>query len=207
MKKVVCTACGLVNLERFVTYPNCAGCGARLPERALQSFWRRRLGVFWWASIVVIVLVVLVTSLITMTRDTNHHDDAQLLVYVQVPHSVVQGGTIATQFHIDTVQDSGPSTFEDVRLRLSKEVLNNFSVLSVEPPPGSVFNTNGGRYYVFGELLEETPMRLVLRARRAGEMRFNAQVYVRDFYPFDSRSYISVLPPLAASKGSTHANQ
>lgn len=203
MNKIVCPACGLVNLDRFVTYPNCAGCGARLPDAASPQrgeFWRRPLQASWWATIIGVVCAVLGVVAVGITRDTSRREEGFLMVYAQVPRVVTPGQEFVTQFQFDTIQEGSAEVYEEVRFRLSKKLLQNFEVLGAEPSPEEIFETNGGKYLLYSRVQRSTPLRISLKARKLGEYRFNANIYSRDYFPVESRSFITVAPPAAAKQ-------
>jgi hypothetical protein len=214
MRKVVCSKCGLVNLERFVTFPHCAGCGTRLPEGGAppaRGIWAQPLRAPFWASIVALGCAALAVAVVGMSRETARQEDGHLVVYSQIPRSVPLRNLVRTQFHLDTSDQFPPARFQEVRLRLSKNIQQSFEVVSIQPEPTESFTTSGGRYFIFAVLNREDPVRLTLRAQKPGDTRFNAQIYARDFIPFECRNFISVRPdskPKAqtpVSKGNLHA--
>lgn len=212
MRKVVCSKCGLVNLERFVTFPHCAGCGTRLPEggnASARGIWAQPLRAPFWASIVALGCAALAVAVVGMSRETARPQDGHLVVYTQIPRAVPVRNLVQTQFHLDTADEVPPARFQEVRLRLSKSIEEAFEVVSIQPEPTETFSTSGGRYFIFAVLDREDPLRLTLRAQKPGDTRFNAQIYARDFVPFECRNFISVRPdskkPAVSSKGKSHA--
>lgn len=196
MNKVVCPACGLVNLDRFVTYPNCAGCGARLPDvagSARGEFWRRPLQASWWATIIGLSCAVLGVVAIGIARETSRREEGYLMVYAQVPRTVRTGQEFVTQFHFDTIEDGSAEEYHEVRFRISRKLLQEFELLGAEPLPQQVFDTNGGKYLMYPVVHRNVPLRISLKARQPGEFRFSANIYSRDYYPLESRSFITVL--------------
>ena len=196
MTKVICPACGLVNLDKFVTYPDCAGCGSRLPVVAGQSegvVWRRPLRAFWWATIVGVGCAAAALTAVGVSRETMRKEDGHLVIYTQVPRQVVVGSEFGTQYRFDNIEENGAEVYSEVRFRLSRAVLQDFDLISADPLPRQVFDTNGGRYLLYPEMDRDTPLRLTLKARRTGDFRLNAQIYSRDFYPFETRNFVTVL--------------
>lgn len=194
----MCPSCGLVNLEKFVSFPNCAGCGARLPETKREGapkFWRRRLGAPIWASLVGLICAALGIAAISVVRETARPEENDLLVYVQFPRSARLGEVFYTQFVLDTTH-SGAATpnFTDVRLRLAKETLGALQILTIEPPPSEISSTGGGRYFQFETLVRNQPIRASFRAVKAGQHRIRTSIYARDFQPFHYTAFIKVAP-------------
>lgn len=216
MRKVVCPHCGLVNLDRFVTYPHCAGCGTRLPESQPSSalaFWKRPMRAPFWASIVALVCAAMAVVAVGIVRETARLDYGQLVVYAQVPRTGSLHSLTFTQFHLDSTDPRAPAIFRSVRLRLPRQVLEGFDVVAVTPEPTETFHTGGGSYYQFDEIPKEEPIRLTLRSMKPGEYRFNAQIYAQDYQPFECHNYVTVLPapaklpPSAKPQGNNHAHQ
>src|SRR4051812_46704285 len=105
MKKVLCLTCGLVNLDKFTTYPHCAACGTRLPEKPAprwRTFWTQPVRPFYWATAVgigVAILGVGAAGVVSDTRDTNAR---LLVVYLQVPRAPAQNGLLSVRFTLDS---------------------------------------------------------------------------------------------------------
>jgi hypothetical protein len=198
MTKVVCPHCGLVNLDRFVSFPHCAGCGSLLSVhvvRVAPSWWQRPLRASLWATIVGLGCAALALAFISITQETRLTDEAHLIVYPQVPRVVALGDTLNTQFQLDSVAASEPDAFDDARLRLPRALLAEFTVVAVAPPPQAELVTRGGRYLVYNHLARETPISLALSPRRIGQFSFVVQLYAKGYYPFEIRNFVTVTRP------------
>lgn len=214
MRKVVCPQCGLVNLDRFVTFPHCAGCGVRLPDKQpgdARAFWRRPMRAPFWASIIALGCAAMAAVAIGIIRETSHPDYGQLVVYAQVPRNVAPENIVVLQFHLDTTDQRAPATFREVRFRLPRPIVENFEISSVAPEPDESFRTGGGSYYQFEEISREEAICVTLRPKRTGTYRFNAQIYAQDYQPFECHNYVTVHPdPVPATlkkvPGEIHAH-
>jgi len=102
VKKIVCPRCGAVNLEKFVTFPHCAGCSALLPlwgdapARAGASLLRRPLRVGFWMSLVGLALA--------QARGTKYADEVarDFQSLCEMPDAVAQ-----TLLRMDPVRKLG----------------------------------------------------------------------------------------------------
>lgn len=197
MNKIVCGVCGLVNLEKFVTFPHCAGCGAHLPEAtpAAVGFWRRPVHAPMWASVIGLCCVALGVLGLAITRETRRAEEKPLVVYVALPHQVSLGQNAVLQLTLDTVEgDSNASSapFQAVRLRLPGQTFSDFRLLSISPPPTSRSAAGSGRYFLWNELRRDQPIRLLVRPRRSGERRLGLMLSARGFSSFEMRRTLSV---------------
>ncbi|HEX9996670.1 MAG TPA: hypothetical protein VGB45_05975 [Abditibacterium sp.] len=195
MKKVLCNGCGLMNLEKFVTFPHCAACGALLREAVphpFLQFWRKPLGTPLWAAVVGVCGAGLGIFGIAVVRETRRVDEKSLVVYAQVPRRFTSTQNAQVSFALDTTEASNSSTmpeWSDVRLRLSRTTLQNFAFVRVTP--AYYVETQGsGKYLIFKRLARDEQISLLLRPRRAGTARLELTFYVRDFAPFPWRSSI-----------------
>lgn len=197
MNKIVCGVCGLVNLDKFVTYPHCAGCGAHLPQMTPQAVgvWRRPVRAPMWATVIGLCCVALGVLGFAVTRETRRVEEKPLVVYVGVPRRMSLGQNAIVRLQLDTVEgDSGASSapFGAVRLRLPGQTFRDFQVLSISPPPTSRSIAGSGRYFGWDELRLDQPIRLLLRPRRDGELRLSLMLFARDFSPFEMRRSVAV---------------
>lgn len=196
MNKVVCESCGLVNLDKFVTFPHCAGCGAHLPQTipAAVGFWRRPLHAPMWATIIGLCCVGLGVLGLAVTRETRRIEEKSLVVYAGVPHRMSLGQNAVLRLQLDTVEgDLGASSapFEAVRMRLSGQTFRDFEVLSISPRPDSRSVAGSGRYFLWNELGLDQPIRLLVRPRRNGELRLALMLTARDFSHFEMRRSVT----------------
>ena len=176
MKKIVCPSCGKVNFEAFVTYPYCAGCGALLPDAGKEtpkSFWRRPVGTLWWISLLGAAAVA-VAICVTLLGRTEVEQD-QLLVYGTLQRHMHVGSQTVMQLTLDTVSEGNvlrKSSLTNVELCVPRELLKNWTLVSIEPAPKSTFKRGNGNYYQLGDLEVNTVIFLTWRAHQPGEYRF-----------------------------------
>jgi hypothetical protein len=209
MKKVLCQMCGLMNLDKFVTYPHCAGCGTRLAETAPPSSfdsWKRPLGAPLWATFLGLCCAGLGYWGITIARETGHTQERQLIAYVQTSRGVRVGQTASVELVLDTVESESRAvrSFSYVRLRLPRSLFKDFEFVGVKPP--SVLQREGsGQYLVYDELQRDEPIVLSLRPRREGRASFSIGLFARDFTPFNYHGSLRVAR--APSAKVTHSRQ
>lgn len=165
MKKVVCVACGLVNLDTFPSFPACAACGARLPSLRRPA-WRERLRrpvlPLVWALILGACVGMVALLSVAIARDTQFQDRGSLVVEGQsAPDPLdarVQLWTLSLQ--PADAQDTDP--LRHVRLRLSVADEKLWSVSVVSPTPQTRESLGQGRYFGWSQLRPGTTVRLRL---------------------------------------------
>ncbi|MDF2440012.1 MAG: hypothetical protein JWN98_996, partial [Abditibacteriota bacterium] len=135
MKKIVCPRCGAVNLEKFLSFPNCAGCAARLPYQEStppEPFWRRPLRVWLWVILAGGAAIGALGAAAWLQTEPPRF--AQILVYGHVPGRVTVGRTFHCRLTLDEVFDSSPShRFRNVRVRVPYSPDAIFEVVAVTP--------------------------------------------------------------------------
>jgi len=186
MQKIRCPRCGVVNLEKFVTFPQCAGCGNALPavSRSSVPFWRRPLGAFLWVSVIGISIAGLVASTSFLTAPYDNR--AQIVIYGSASRRVAPRQTVIVVMTIDAVAESElqqRSPLRNVKLRLPRSLFEELAFVSLEPHPDMSWNTKSGRYFQFNSLSREAALRLRLYALKAGEQRVRADFYADDHLP------------------------
>lgn len=196
MQKVVCQMCGLMNLDKFVTYPHCAGCGTRLAETAPPSNferWKRPVGAPLWATLLGLCCAGLGYWGITITRETGRAEERQLLAYVQLPRPVYVGRDASLELTLDVSETEGRSirSFENVRLRLPRSMFKNLAFVSAKPTP-ELQSEGKGQYIVFETVNRDEPIVLTVRALRSGKIPIALDLYARDFTPFTYHSFLQV---------------
>lgn len=198
MNKIVCERCGLVNLEKFVTFPHCAACGARLPQapRAPLLWWRRPVRAPLWAGVIGLCCTALGALGLVITHETRRLEEKILVVYTTLPRQMDLGQNAIVQLLLDTVEsDSRASTrpFEAVRLRVSRQTFRDFQMISISPPPSSRSMAGSGRYYMWQQLPRAQPIRLLVRPRQSGpQRRLHLMLFVRDFTPIELRRTVAI---------------
>ena len=197
MKKIVCASCGLVNLEKFVSYPHCAACGALLTSRAepakWRARWRRPVRPLFWMLAVGGGVAALGWAIASVARETRERADKPLLVYAQVARALAPDGTASAIFTLDSAEENPDALFQTVRLRLSRETRRDFAVINLLPRPQLTDTLGSGTYYGWNELPRGTSLRLTLRARRtekSSALRVRASVIAANHAPFEVRATV-----------------
>lgn len=196
MKKIVCPQCGAVNLEKFISFPNCAGCATRLPQDESvrpDPFWRRPLRVWLW---VVLTGGAAIGALgAAAWFQTEPPRFAQLMVYGQAPRRVTVGRAFVCRLTLDEIFDSSPSRrFRNVRVRLPNSSDDAFEVMAIAPPSDEKITLGIARYFQFRSLPNGSVLALTLRAREVGEHRLSVIVHADAHYSAQYRSVLIVLP-------------
>lgn len=192
MKKFVCLACGLVNLDGFVSYPHCAACGARLPQQPparWRAFWRRPVNTLYFALAVGGGLIMLALGVIRLARETREGVGKPLLVYSKIPRKLAPGQSDVALYTLDSAEEAPDAAFEAVQMRLSRDTLRDLSVIAIQPAPQTVAVRGSGRYYGWEELPRGTTVKLSFRPRvQSGVVRLHVTLSATDYVPFETRS-------------------
>lgn len=197
MKKIHCPQCAVVNLEKFVSFPYCAGCGVLLPQgkeaAAPLPFWRRPLGPMLWVTAVGCAaggIVATTTAFTPASIDPDH-----IVIYGQTPHTVQVGHLLTIGLTVDTIENpTAPAqNLADVKLRLSGDWLRKFSLVSLTPHPDTVTLGGNGRYYHYRSLPRNAQLKLTVRAVQPGQHHLKAVIYAQQQYPGTFRTSINVL--------------
>ena len=218
MKKVVCAQCGLVNLDKFVSFPHCAACGALLPQQAPPR-WRRALRrpvkPIYWMLAVSSGLGLLGLAIASIARETRSIGDKPLLVYAQIPRDARAGQTVTAQFTLDSAQENADDSFERVSLRISRITQNQFVIVSVRPTPDSTSMRGTGRYYQWDELPRNSAIRLSIspragqqtRAQEPAILQLRATLWAAQYQQFEVRATIESAPRARAALGAVSAQK
>ena len=204
MKKVVCARCGLVNLDKFVSFPHCAACGALLPQQApprWRKVWRRPVKPIYWMLAVGSGLGILGLAIASIARETRFIGDKALLVYARIPREVAFGQTVTAQFTLDSALENPDNTFENVSLRLSRVTQNEFVIVKVQPAPASTGMRGVGMYYEWDELPRNSAIQLSLspRAKKTGILQLHATLWAAQYQQFAVRATIETVAPTGAT--------
>jgi hypothetical protein len=151
-----------------------------------------------WATIIGLCCVGLGMVGISISRETRRVEERQLVVYSQLPRQIQVGEHSAVQLTLDTTEaDNNISvkSFDDVRIRIPRMVLQNFVLGSISPRPDERRESGSGEYLMFSQIKREESIRIGLRPRRAGSPKVQLSIYVRDFSPFEVRGIVSVSRP------------
>ena len=196
MKKIRCPNCAVVNLEKFVSYPHCAGCGTLLtekePRKPRWAAWKRPLGPILWATVVGGAVVAVVAALMLLSAKPVVF--GRFDVTWEVQRRVAVGGTVSMSLGLNTIDTRRVTTFKDVTLRLDKEFLRDFPVVAFSPRPRRQSRLGKGVYFVFGALPREQQISVKLRATRPGRHRMRASVSAEGQEPDNYQATITVGP-------------
>lgn len=196
MQKIRCPRCAVINLEKFVTFPRCAGCGVLLPETGSSptlALWRRPVGSLLWASVVGCVAMGLV--IVATVFEETPPPLGQLVVYGQGPRAARVGGLLVFRLTVDAVEEASlreGRSLKNVSLRLPRDFFKKFRFVSLDPSPDEVTRSGFGRYFHYQTLPRETRLRLVVRAQQAGQYRLIASLLAEGRSPAQYRSTIMV---------------
>ncbi len=202
MKKVVCPACGLINLEKFVTFPHCAACGALLSGESAPraTVWKRPVSAPLWATILGLCCAGLGVLGILTARETRRVEQKPLRAYVQLPRRLVVGQKSWLRIAIETTEaESARSAenaapFQDVSLRFPRDLLKNFALVLISPKPDAIRSEGNGRYFIFRRFERDQTLGIVLRPRRAGTQRMSLTIDARDCLPLELRGIFEISP-------------
>lgn len=194
MKKIVCPRCGVVNLDKFVTFPHCAGCsallpGAREPQRA--SIWRRPLRAGFWASLVGIALAGAVALSFSASEPG---EPRQLIVYAQLPRQARVGEVLVCRLGIDSLSSGGrqAAILREVSWRLARSSEREWSVVSVSPAPDAPDPSLRRAAWMYGRWPVEERWVLRLRPRSRGQRRLAIIANASEHFPVQWRTTVTV---------------
>lgn len=199
MKRIRCPQCSIVNLEKFVTFPHCAGCGALLPttgEGEAVPSYRRPLQPLLWAIIIGMPTLCLLLALVRF--DVATEAMGRVLIYGRIPRVTRAGRRIEAVLTIDAINDithRTPRTLQSVTVRVPLKFLKSFRVVEVLPPPEKVIVSDKGRYFCYSELATNSDVHIVFEAVDPGTHIFDAMVYANDHAVADYRVGVIVKPP------------
>lgn len=199
MRKIRCPNCAVVNLEKFITYPHCAGCGALLseigPSKRPWAAWRRPVGPILWATVVGGAVATVVASL--MLLDARRVSQGKIALYGQVQRRIEVGSTFSLSLSLDTIDSKSNAAFKDVTLRLDQKFLHDFQITDSQPSLGNPTTQGRGRYFVLGQLSRDGQVSVRFKALRPGKHTLRATMYVKGQEPGDYQATITVRPKSA----------
>lgn len=200
MKKIRCPHCAVVNLEKFVSYPHCAGCGALLteasPPRVPWAAWKKPLGPLLWATVAGLAGAAAVGAAMLLTRPVAL---GQMRVEGQIMRHVSVGQSVTLWLTLDAIGNRGRE-FKNVSVRLNRDAMQHFVFESSEPKAQSQSRAGSGQYFAFAPLARQSQIGLSLRAVRAGQVKLRASVRADNHLPADYNANVNVEPRRADSK-------
>jgi len=194
VKKIVCPRCGVVNLEKFVTFPHCAGCSALLPqarEPSRASIWRRPLRAGFWASLVGLALAGVVALSFS---EPERGEPQQLIVYPQLSRHVHVGGVLVCRIGLESVRSDGrePDVLRDVSWQLPVSVERDWRVVSVSPTPDEQTRRVGKPLWIYHRWPSEERWSLRLQPRSSGRRLLAITANAADHFPIQWRTIVTV---------------
>lgn len=197
LRKVRCPHCEVINLEKFVTFPHCAGCGALLNKenapRPKWTAWRRPLGPILWATVICLAAAGIVGGAMMLRRPAAM---GQLVLYGQTARRLPLNGQLQLSLTVDAIGSSTRETsvLREVSIRLDENFLRNFALVKTEPAPRRRIRQGNGHYFWFEQVPRETQFAFNFKALRAGRHRLEAQVNATAHMPTDFVANITVMP-------------
>ena len=206
MKKVVCAQCGLVNLDKFVSFPHCAACGALLAQPEKPARWRGKLRrpvrPFYWMLAVGSGLAMLALAIANLAAESRNAGDKPLLVYAQIPRAVRNGQTVTAQFTLDSALKEADDNFENVSLRVGQQTQSHVVIVSVQPTPDATERHGHGLYYKWDELPRNSVIKIVFmpgKTERTGAvLPLQLTFWAAQYRQFEVRAAIETTKPISA---------
>ena len=195
LRKIRCPHCEVVNLEKFVTFPHCAGCGALLHKenapRPKWTAWRRPLGPILWASVICLAAAGLVGGAMMLRRPAAI---GQLVLYGQTARRLPAGGMLQLSLTVDAIGSSTRETsvLHDVSIRFDEDFLRKFPMVTMEPAPRARTRSGSGHYFLFEQVPRETQFTFDFKALQTGRHKLQAQVSAAAHMPTEYGATISV---------------
>lgn len=195
MRKINCPHCGVVNLEEFVTYPHCAGCGVRISQEAdkRESFLRRPVATLLWVSVLGALAVLLLMLAPRLEKqpeqmgravihgNTSRQVNADELVYINL---IVDG--------LGEPQVQRKAPLRGVKIRMPWPAFDSFRFIELDPKPEAIVSHGKGRYFEYGDMERNTSIMLTLRALRPGEHQLHFVIYADGHQPGEFYSRVKV---------------
>jgi hypothetical protein len=200
MKKIRCPQCAVINLERFVTFPHCAGCGTLLSNQEAHAqvektpTMRQPLRPALWATLFAGV-VVAIGLLLTKALNVSASPPGQLVIYGRMTRVTGVGKTISADLTVDATGNDiarRDAELTGVKLRISDRFFRDFQFVGLEPKPDRQMSSGTGRYYYYSHLPLNTRLRLQVQSLRPGQFLFESSVYADEQYAGDFNAVINV---------------
>lgn len=183
MRKIRCPQCAVINLEGFITFPNCAGCGMRLPELPphQEKAWRRPLRTALWTTFIGgLVTFLAMLTIKTLEPPTVEAPSVFLTARrardAQVGHPV----SLSLGMELSGAPPGRQDEHRALKLRVPREFFREFSFVSLEPAPDSNETRGGGRYFFYDKIASGTHLRFSLMPLRAGRFNMKVRLYAKN---------------------------
>ncbi len=203
MKKVVCAQCGLVNLDKFVSFPHCAACGALLAQPEKPARWRGKLRrpvrPFYWILAVGSGVAMLALAIANLAAESRNSGDKPLLVYSQIPRVLRVGQMATAQFTLDSALKDADDKFEDFSLRVSQQTQSHVVIISVQPTPDATEMHGHGLYYKWDELPRSSIIKITFMPGKTEKidavLPLQLTFWATDYRQFEVRAAIETMAP------------
>ena len=193
--RFTCASCGLVNLDRFLSFPFCAACGARLPEnqtpRLLEKM-RRPVPTLWWALTVGSGILTLATLAFGILLEKRGPDIGRLTVAAQIPHKAHFNQVFQVKLGAEPVENDKPASFKNLNLRLSETLKRDFEIVALTPAPQSRQTQGSGVYYFWPKLRVGQSLTMRLKPKKIGRFSIQFGVYAQNYEGFEVRRTVEV---------------
>ncbi len=170
MRKSVCAACGLVNLESFPAFPLCEACGERLPKRKRRPLFdwvQRPVKTLVWAFCVGAGVATLALLSVGIARETRLRDRGVLIVSPSiVPDARGERGASVLLLRVATADRLDREPIRNLRLRLNQADVRDFAIAVTSPIPSAVEKLGRGHYFVWNEFALRQTIKVKLKPRR-----------------------------------------
>jgi hypothetical protein len=209
VKKIICPQCGAVNLEKFVTYPHCAGCSLLLssegegPGEAL-SLWQKPLRVGLWASLLGAALLGIVA---VATREIGEQEAEQLLIFGAAPRRASTTQSVTCRLNFDALEAPAPQHLRELRLVMARSFGQDWKLLEVRPPPDNVQSDGGRTILLYNSWPIDETCVLQLRPRGGGARRIRLIASASGYDAVQWRATVVVSAQSRAQVGRVNAPQ
>jgi hypothetical protein len=198
MQKIRCPHCGVINLEKFITYPQCAGCGRTLPELAHAAgalpFWRRPVRPVFWVFAVGLLLAGLLWT--ASVFQVGVESQSQVVLYGDSRRRARIGQVVAFNLRVDALGESRSEhrrPLRNVRLRIPLRSFETLRFVSLQPQPDEMTIVGKGRFFTYETLPRDSVLQLRLRVAKATRAPVPLAVYADDHMPGFWHIYVQMV--------------
>jgi hypothetical protein len=183
MRKIRCPRCAVINMEGFTTFPYCAACGTRLPDshdERTHVAWARPLRSTLWAAIIGCAVLGLALYATNFFEAAPNSDTSSLKIRGSAPRTARVGEQTLVSIFLSGasgVRAGRNLNYEDMKLRLPRDLFKNFELRSLEPAPDNVEKRGNGHYYHYSSLPHDSLIQVTLLPLKAGVFRISAEIF------------------------------